>query len=67
MPQLSQSLLWLFLKKIPIFSQFYLIFTYFTSYIYKKKKVHGYLISLEPQVVRIPYKDHLNKLKYRLP
>ena len=43
----------------------FLDFVYDSNYL-EAKKVHGYLISFEPQMVRSLYKDHSSKLKYRL-
>ena len=40
----------------------FLDFVYDSSYL-GTKKVHGYLISFEPQMVRSSFKDHLGKLK----
>ena len=37
-----------------------------TAVTWEQKKVHGYLISFEPQMIRSSYKDHLSKLKYWL-
>ena len=36
-----------------------------TAVTWEQKKVHGYLMSFEPQMIRSSYKDHLSKLKYR--
>ena len=52
----------------------FLNFVYGSSYL-EIKKVHGYIISFEPQMVQSSYKVHLSKfflrrsmkLKYRLP
>ena len=52
-------------NKVKVTLGTFLNFVYGSSYL-GTKKVHGYLISFEPQVVRSSYKDHLNKLKYRL-
>ena len=43
----------------------FLNFVYDSNYL-ETKKVHGYLILFEPQMVRSSYKDHPSKLKYRL-
>ena len=43
----------------------YLNFVYDSSYL-ETKRVHGYVISFELQMVQSSYKDHLSKLKYQL-
>ena len=52
-------------NKVKVTLGVFLNFVYDSSYL-ETKKVHGYLISFEPQMVRSSYKDHLSKLKYRL-
>ena len=37
-----------------------------TAVIWGQKKVHGYLISFEPQMLQSSFKDHLSQLKYQL-
>ena len=52
-------------NKIKVTVGVFLNFIYGSNYL-ETKKVHGYLISFEPQMVRSSYKDHPSKLKYRL-
>ena len=58
---------WNFIKnKIKVILGTFLNFIYDSSYL-GTKKVYGYFISFEPQMIRnSSYKDHLSKLKYRL-
>ena len=59
------NLFWNFIKnKFKVTLGIFLNFLYDSSYLWTKK-VHGYLISFEPQMVRSSYNDHLCKLKYR--
>ena len=47
-----------------VFFSILFFFCYDSSYL-GQKKVQGYLISFEPQMVRSSFKGHLSKLKYR--
>ena len=58
--QKKVNIFWIFIKKschIGYFSQFRL-----WQQLPGNKKVHGYLISFEPQMIRSSYKEHLSKL-----
>ena len=60
------NIFWNFIKsKVKVTLGVFLNFVYDNSFLWTKK-VHGYLISFEPQMVRSSYKDHVSNLKSRL-
>ena len=55
------NIFWIFIKNKVVTLGTFLNFVYDSSYL-GTKKVHGYLISFEPQMIRSSYKDHLSKV-----